>query len=118
MTCRWLIAAAAILTLGAISLFNAPAMAREEHPRYGHVPARELTAIRSDLAVFIQEHLFDVLSKSSGDLKGQVEARFVLACLNCVDALAGDAYRIGEVSLRPFFLSSQNTKARLHSSYL
>jgi hypothetical protein len=41
MTRRWLIAAAAILTLGAISLFNAPAMAREEHPRYGHVPARE-----------------------------------------------------------------------------
>jgi hypothetical protein len=36
---RWLlIAAAAILTLTAITSFNTPAMAREYHPPYAHVP--------------------------------------------------------------------------------
>ena len=44
MTPRWLIAATAILTLGGISLFIAPAMGGEDHPRYAHVPARERSA--------------------------------------------------------------------------
>ena len=79
------------------------------------MPERELTAFWSDLAIFIQENLFDVLSKSSGDLEGQVEAGFVLACLNRVNTLAGHAHAVGELSLRPFLLRSQNPKARLHS---
>ena len=78
------------------------------------MPERELTAFWSDLAIFIQENLFDVLSKSTSDLKGQVEAWFVLACLNRVNTLAGHAHGVGEVSLGPFLLRSQNTKARLH----
>jgi hypothetical protein len=37
---RWLlIAAAAILTLGGLAVFNAPAMAREYHPPYVHASA-------------------------------------------------------------------------------
>jgi hypothetical protein len=41
MTRRWLIAATAIVTLSGISLFSAPASAREDHPRYVHVTARD-----------------------------------------------------------------------------
>jgi hypothetical protein len=65
----------------------------------------------------MKENFFDVLSKDASDLEGQVQARFVLAGLNGIDALAGHAYGVGKVSLRPFLLSSQNTKAGLHSWY-
>jgi hypothetical protein len=39
---RWLlIAAAAILTLGGLAWFEAPAMAREYHPRHVHAARRD-----------------------------------------------------------------------------
>jgi hypothetical protein len=52
MAPRWLIAAAAILTLSGFSMFSAPAIAGEDHPHYTHVPAREHLAPwrRSSLA--------------------------------------------------------------------
>jgi hypothetical protein len=44
---RWLfIAAAALLTLGGLILFSAPAMARDYHPRPAHVATRARHAAR------------------------------------------------------------------------
>ncbi len=66
------------------------------------------------LSFRVEEDFFNVLAEHAGDLKRQVEAWFVLARFNRVDALACHTYGLSEFGLRPLFFSPQNTEPGLH----